>query len=73
MNVVYGNEGFRPLNMHRMRALRQMVIEKKLTAVLRFDANPYVVQQIKENDVRYGIQEWTVTFSQLYGVETMCS
>ena len=40
MNDVYGNEGFRPLNMHRMRALCQMVIEKKQTAALRFDANP---------------------------------
>ena len=56
----------------RMKALRQMIMEKKLSEAIRFDATPYAVQHIVDEDVRAGKREWTLTSLPLYGVEAFC-
>ncbi|MCR4572340.1 MAG: ATP-binding protein [Lentisphaeria bacterium] len=54
-----------------MKALRQMMQEKKLTEAMRFDASPYSAQRISVEDASHGVWEWLFTSVPLYGVEAM--
>ena len=54
-----------------MKALRQMIQEKKLTEAMRFDASPYSVQRISMEDESQAALEWMFTSVPLYGIEAM--
>ena len=51
-----------------MRALRQMVIEKRLHDALRFDASKYAVQDVAIEDSCHGKFVYRLTSVPLYGV-----
>ena len=55
-----------------MKGLRQMMLEKKLTKAIRFDASKFEVQQIHSEDHVLGSHDWTLVSAPLYGVEPLC-
>ena len=56
-----------------MKGLRQMMLEKKLTKAIRFDASKFVEQNVHIEDPVYGSRDWLLISSPLYGVEALCS
>ncbi len=55
-----------------MKGLRQMMLEKKLTQAIRFDASKFDVQKVHIEESVHGGHDWTLVSSPLYGVEALC-